>query len=227
MVRYFRGVVIVAGLVCVNCGVATADPVPLQDVSQDVYTDDGYHFSALLTKMTINSVPNMAATAFSREAFVSATATEIIDGRQIPANPFKINGGKLEMALQLGCQVNLDSATQITFGTDENLGLGNVLQNLEASPQFSDFLPNITLNLQPGYIKYVTIGQQEIKPDDEVAKRIKETGNGSLRLTVHDAYITVDKCGGQVSARVVVVAQLRTENGSFDELNLYGDILPI
>jgi hypothetical protein len=40
-------------------------------MSQSTDTDDGWHLSATLTRMAINSVPNMAATAFTREGFVT------------------------------------------------------------------------------------------------------------------------------------------------------------
>jgi hypothetical protein len=51
---------------------ATADPVPIADVTRTADTDDGWHLSAELTDMTINSVPNMAATTFTKEAFLTA-----------------------------------------------------------------------------------------------------------------------------------------------------------
>jgi len=49
--------------------VAAADPLPVADVTQSADTDDGWHLSAALTRMTINSVPNMAATAFTQGRF--------------------------------------------------------------------------------------------------------------------------------------------------------------
>jgi len=51
--------------------VAAADPLPVADVTQSAETDDGWHLSAALTRMTINSVPNMAATAFTKACLVA------------------------------------------------------------------------------------------------------------------------------------------------------------
>ena len=59
---------------------AAADPLPVADVTQSAETDDGWHLSVALTRMTINSVPNMAATAFTREGFVTGKAAAAIDG---------------------------------------------------------------------------------------------------------------------------------------------------
>ncbi len=71
----------------VSAGVATADPLPVADVAQSAVTDDGWHLSASLTRMTINAVPNMAATAFTREGFVTGKAAASIDGNgAIPVN---------------------------------------------------------------------------------------------------------------------------------------------
>jgi hypothetical protein len=49
--------------------------------------------------MTINSVPNMAATAFTREGFVTGRAAATIDG----SGGVAVNSGTLVMGLQLGC----------------------------------------------------------------------------------------------------------------------------
>src|SRR4051794_6555548 len=57
-----------------SSGTAEAEPVPVADVTQAADTDDGWHLSAELTKMTVNSVPNMAATPLTREAFVTGKA---------------------------------------------------------------------------------------------------------------------------------------------------------
>jgi hypothetical protein len=219
VLKYCRISVFAAALVCVSGGVAAADP------NQSVFTDDGYHFSASLTDVNINSVPNMAATAYTREAFVSAKAMEVIDASQILVNNFPVNGGKLDMAVQLGCQIDLSSGASIGVGTDQTISLTSVAGDFfSALPTISDFVPNLNINLLPGKITFVRIGRQEVPSD--AAQKIHESGKLPLRITVHDAHIRVDQCGGPVSARVVAVAQMRTAT-AFDELNLYGDIVSI
>jgi hypothetical protein len=98
------GAVAVA-LLCLGHGLAAADPLPVADVTQSADTDDGWHLSAALTRMAIDSVPNMAATAFTREGFVTGKAAATIDGMAIP-----VNSGALVLGLQLGCQVDLSES---------------------------------------------------------------------------------------------------------------------
>jgi hypothetical protein len=83
--------VIGANLLVMADGVAAA--VPVADVSQSVATRDGWHLTASLKNMTINSVPNFAATAFTREAFVSAEADANIDGN----GTSPVNAGSLTL----------------------------------------------------------------------------------------------------------------------------------
>ena len=73
MLRILRAGALVV-LLCLGDGVAAADPLPVADVTQSAETDDGWHLSVALTRMTMNSVPNMAATAFTREGFVTGKA---------------------------------------------------------------------------------------------------------------------------------------------------------
>ena len=76
MVRLLRAGAGALALLCLTGGVATADPLPVADVTQSADTDDGWRLSAALSRMTINSVPNMAATAFTpREAPRRSTVT--------------------------------------------------------------------------------------------------------------------------------------------------------
>jgi hypothetical protein len=74
VVRLLRAGAGALALLCLTGGVATADPLPVADVTQSADTDDGWRLSAALSRMTINSVPNMAATAFTREGFVTVGA---------------------------------------------------------------------------------------------------------------------------------------------------------
>src|SRR5258708_10320791 len=80
VVRLPRAGGVAVALLCLGHGQAAADPLPVADVTQSADTDDGWHLSAALTRMAINSVPNMAATAFTREGFVTGKAAATIDG---------------------------------------------------------------------------------------------------------------------------------------------------
>ena len=76
MFKCFSIGVLVVALLPVGGGVAAAYPtVANVDQSKDV---DGWHLSLRITDITIESVPNIAATPTSREGFVTATVTEEI-----------------------------------------------------------------------------------------------------------------------------------------------------
>ena len=105
-------------LLCVAGGVApglaAADPLPVADVRQAVNTEDGWRLGVSLTQMTVNSVPNMAATAFTREGFVTGRAEASIDGSGSSA----VNNGTLIVGLQLGCQVDLSEGASVGGDAD-------------------------------------------------------------------------------------------------------------
>ncbi|NKZ09765.1 MspA family porin [Mycolicibacterium septicum DSM 44393] len=196
-------------LLCVGPGgVARADPLPVADVSQAADTDDGWHLSAALSRMTINSVPNMAATAFTREGFVTGKAEASIDGNGSDA----VNSGTLVFGLQLGCQIDLSEGGSI--GGDADIGISpgfngtNVLNNIGP---YADLEGNVSVNLLPGTITNVGLGKKALKG---------RTGE----IVVHDAHVKVDACGGPVSIRFFATAMIDTDR-SDDSVNAYGDIL--
>jgi hypothetical protein len=198
-------------LLCVTAGVARADPIPLADVTQSADTDDHWHLSASLTQMAMNSVPNMAATAFTREAFVTGKAAATIDGN----GALPVNSGTLVMGLQLGCQIDLSEGGSV--GGDADIGVspgfgsgGSVLSNIGP---YADLEGDVSINLLPGTITNLGLGKKALKG------RIGE-------ITVHDAHVKVDACGGQVSARFFASVMIDTDK-SDDSVNAYGDILSI
>jgi hypothetical protein len=199
-VQSFRIGVIAVALLSMGGGVAAADRLPVADVTQSANTDDGWNLSSSLTNMTINSVPNMAATAFTREGFVTGKATATIDGDgDVP-----VNSGTLVLGVQLGCQIDLSE------GVD--LGVSNESDVVTTKP-FEDLLPYISVTLKPGSITSFSLGRKSIKG---------RTG----KIFVHDAHIKVDACGGPVSVRLFASATLYTDN-SDDSVNTYGDILSL
>ena len=212
MLRLLRAGALAAAIaLSVGGGVAAADPLPVADVTQSADTDDGWHLSAALTQMTINSVPNMAATAFTREGFVTAKAAAMIDGSGAAA----VNSGTLVLGLQLGCQIDLSEGGSI--GGDAGIGINPGFN--AGSSLLSDFGPyasldgNVSINLLPGTITNVGLGKKALKG---------RTGE----IFVHDAHVKVDACGGAVSVRFFASAMIDTDT-SDDSVNVYGDILSL
>ncbi|MBO0680502.1 MspA family porin [Mycolicibacterium sp. S2-37] len=184
----------------VGAGVAAAEPLPVADATRSAGTDDGWQLSASLTGMRINSVPNMAATAFTREGFVSGSATATIDGDgRVP-----VNSGTLVLGVQLGCQIDLSEGA--------NLGISNESDIVTSSP-FEDLSPFVSVTLQPGSITSLSLGRKSIKG---------RTG----KIAVHDAHVHVDACGGPVSVRLFASAAIYTDN-SDDSVNTYGAIVQL
>jgi MspA len=210
----FRTIVIVVTPLFVCCGVAAADPVPVADVTRSADTDDGWQLSDTLTNMTIDSVPNMAATAFTKEAFVSGKAVAKIDGD----GTTPVNSGTLLLGVQLGCQLDLSQGGNIglsgTAGESPGFGSGSGLAALLSivGPNAS-ITPNGSINLLPGNINTLGLGRMDLKG---------RTGE----VTVHDAHLKVDGCTGTVVVRFFTYAQINTDNGT-DSVNTYGDIITL
>jgi hypothetical protein len=206
-----RAGAVAVSLVCVSGAVANADPIPIQDVTQSADTDDGWHLTASLTRMAINSVPNMAATAFTREGFVTGKAAATIDGNGSSA----VNSGTLVFGLQLGCQVDLSEGGSIGGDLDAGIspgfnGTGGALSSIGP---YADIGGNASINLLPGTITNLGLGKKALKG---------RTGE----IVVHDAHVKVDACGGQVSVRFFASVMIDTDK-SDDSVNSYGDILTL
>jgi hypothetical protein len=205
-----RFAVAFASLLLVGAGIAHADPQPVADVSQSADTVDGWHVSASLSKQTVNSVPNMAATALTREAFVTGEASAKIDGDGKAA----VNSGELILGVQLGCQVDLSQGGNFSLGgtIGGGLNIGNGVGIGAFGPSaYADIDPSISVNILPGNITTVGLGKKALKG---------RTGE----ITVHEAHVKVDGCGGPVVMRFFAYAGISTDNGD-DSVNTYGDIL--
>jgi hypothetical protein len=77
----------------------------------------GFVLRFLRAGAVTNSVPNMAATAFTREGFVTGRAAATIDGNGAVA----VNSGSLVFGLQLGCQVDLSEGGSVDVGGDAGI----------------------------------------------------------------------------------------------------------
>ena len=158
--RLIRAGAVAVGLLCLTAGVAAADPLPVADVTQSAVTDDGWHLSAALTRMTINSVPNMAATAFTREGFVTGKAAAAIDGNGGSA----VNSGTLVFGLQLGCQVDLSEGGSVGVNADAGISPGfNGGNVLNIIGPYADIGGNASINLLPGNITNLGLGKKDLK----------------------------------------------------------------
>jgi len=187
MLTPLRTGVLAAALLSVGNAVASADPVGLEDVAQSADTIDGWHVSVSLANMTINPVANMADTAFSKEGFITATATATLAG----AGTQPVNSGILRLSVQLGCQTDLRGGMDVSITV----------------------IPAVSVALGPGEIYGEQLDTQAIK-------------GPATTISVHDAHVKVDGCGGPVSVRLIATAHISTDT-SGDTVNAYGDILQL
>lgn len=196
-----------AALLTVGGGTAAAEPVDLPDVAQFGDTDDGWRFNLSMTEISVNAVPNLAATPFTREGFVSGSVRAVIEGDgDVP-----VNSGFVILGVQLGCQVNLDEGLDLGLDGDSDFGAD---EYFDVTPEISANLsPEISTTLKPGSIKTLGLGTKTLK-------------GRKGTISVRDAHVQVDGCGGPVSVRLFASAQMSTDT-SDDSLNLYGGVLPL
>ena len=220
MLKPFRAGAIAVALLTVGGGVAAADPVKVPDVAQYVDTVDGWRLSASLTAMTINAVPNMAATAFSREGFVSGLATQTIEG----SSSVPVDKGTLRLWVQLGCQIDLRTGVTLTGGMESaiatGLGLADILGTpvIGADPSAAQSVtPSISATLRPGSIWRAELAKKDFEGPP---------AGTSFHIAVRDTQVKVDGCGGPVSVRLIATAWMSTSS-SDNWVNAYGDIFQI
>ncbi len=155
----------------------------------------------------------MAATALTKEAFVTGKAVAKIDGD----GTTPVNSGSLVLGVQLGCRLDLSQGGNLGVSGTVGIGFGfgpglASLNNISPNP-YADIDPNASINLLPGNLNTLGLGKMSLKG---------RTGE----ITVHEAHVKVDGCGGPVSVRFFAYAQISTDNGN-DSVNTYGDILTL
>ena len=218
-------------------GVAAADPVNVQNVDQYVTTVDGYSLHATLTGLpgtvtaTINPVANMAATAFSREGFLSGLATETIEVLT-SASLKNVEKATLRLWVQFGCQVDLRGGALTGMTGGNELGLpfsianifgsgGNIPVAGVTSPAES-LNPSILGTVRPGNIYRAELAHKDFDATTAGARPVPN----QFHIAVRDTQVKVDGCGGPVAVRMIATAWMSTET-SDDWVNAYSDIVEL
>lgn len=81
--------------------IAHADGLP--DSTESDITEDGWGIQVGTLDEDVNSVPNLAATPFTREAFVQVTGFGKITGK----GRFPVTAANLILGYQMGCQSDI------------------------------------------------------------------------------------------------------------------------
>jgi hypothetical protein len=190
---------------------ATAEPVAMPPQMYDKVTRDGWHLSLRIDNEVVNSVPNLADAANSREGFVTASATATATGGSSP-----ITDSIVILGYQLGCQSDVSAGLQIggTAGVAPELsatvGSGS---NVEAGATggIAGFAQTV---LQPGVIvdlplSNMTLGQ-----------------SGQAMLDIDNIHIKADACGGDVTIRSYAYLRISTDS-AHSQFAVYGDPIKI
>lgn len=225
MVKVFRIFTTAMLAATFSAGVALAAPLATPNVSQYVKTVDGWTLRASLTDVSINSVPNMAATPFTREGFISGSATLTIEGN----SPVEIKKAHLQLWTQFGCQSDVRAGTVVNSGalvpTFGNLGIADFvgpivdgnLPLISGSLNPSPVSPSLNPTVQPGNIFRAKLAEKDMT--DPSKTKI-------VHIQIRDTQVKVDGCGGAVTVRVVATGTLVTDT-SEDWVNAYSDIVQI
>ena len=253
MLKAFRTGVIVAVILCftftVSGGVAAADPPdpggieqaaaaadsPDPDhIEQTTDTADGnWRLHASLDHVRITSVPNMAATAFTREAFISATATVWVqplhDAPPPPDEGAYVRQRSITLFLQEGCQANMGDATMTlnnnsfdqVSGTAATTGPNTITPTVAGSlfPAYQQFLtPGTTTQAMQRLAAWPTPFPSDDKKDIETKPPwVTEDGwkGDTLTVGVNNTDMHFDKCAGPVSLRFIAAATMQTKRSYY------------
>ncbi len=180
--------------------VAHADVVAVPDVVRQVTTFDGWRMTLSMTEARYDVVPNMANAPLSKEGYLSGRVTLTIEG----AGTRPVNTGQLVVGAQLGCQVDLSDGLDLGSNLDTDVFDDNSIVGLRT---------DIGTALKSGNITAVGLGTKALK--------------GTVAtISILDAHVQVDQCGGAVSVRLFASAMVSSDT-SDDALNVYGQVLAL
>ncbi|MET9030412.1 MspA family porin [Nocardia sp. NPDC004168] len=188
-----------------NVATATADPVA--DKSRIARTEAGWELRVSKTAEDVQRVPNLAATPFTREGFVSLSAAADITGAGAEA----VDSGTLQLGYQIGCQADVSSGLSLgisaAIGPDAGVSVG-------ALPDFTVggsalILPSISTTVKPGTITSITFGT-------------KALAGAHASITMDQVEVKIDACLGAVSLRSFAIASISTATMD-SSVAVYGD----
>jgi len=192
-----RGSVAVVASALLSTCAGVADAVP----SPQVKIVDGYRLTLSLENVAFQTVPNMAASPFVREGFITATsklnvACALESNLDIPLADSKCNAiplklAKISMSAQVGCPLDVSGGTTtgLTPQFGSSLPLQGILQSVLPPPtppptptDITDLAiepnaqinPSVGLQPFPGYIRDVGLGA--VPPTDTAEEKQAASG---------------------------------------------------
>lgn len=202
--RVFGVIAIAIGMV--GAAPAHAEPISMAAQNYDKVSRDGWHLNIKIEHEVINSVPNLAAAANSREAFVTASASATARGGSNP-----ITDSLLILGYQLGCQTDVSTGLQVggTAGIAPSASIGGspLGANLGVSGGVAGFVQTV---LQPGVIVDLPLTNMTLND------------GGTAMLDIDNLHIKADACGGDVTIRSYAYLRISTQ-AAHTTFAIYGD----
>ncbi|WP_162603250.1 MspA family porin [Rhodococcus oxybenzonivorans] len=204
--RLSIGSMVAVGAVVLAAGAGSAAPNPVPDAFETTTTGDGWVLNIRKTGEIVNQVPNLAASQFSREGFVSyRTEADITGDGDAP-----VNGASLEIGYQVGCGIDVSSGLAVGLGLSvgSSIGISATGPKADLGAQVQ---PNVSTTLKPGTIT-------------DVPFKTKELANGKAGVSVKNVHLKIDGCMGPVAIRSYVT--FSTTSDSFDDtVAAYGPVM--
>ncbi|MCM6771947.1 MspA family porin [Nocardia sp. CDC159] len=197
------------GLLIHGAGGAAADVVA--DKTRSVQTEGGKTLTVTKAAETLDRHPNLAATPFTREGFVSLRAIAEIGGE----SEEPVDSASVTFGYYVGCQVDLADGMTVGVGVSAGPSVSvdvfpepSVNLGLNASVS-----PSVSVDVKPGSIKIVEFGKKSF------------TGPRAS-ITADQVEIKVDACAGPVTLRSFATASLSTPSEDHST-TVYGDPIPL
>ncbi|MUL48911.1 MspA family porin [Mycobacterium sp. CBMA293] len=197
---------VTAGVIATGTAVAPAsahaDSMQMAPQVYDKVTRDGWHLQIKIDNESINSVPNLAAAANSREGFVTASGTATVTGGSAP-----ITDSIFILGYQLGCQSDVSTGLQLggTAGAAGSAGLP--LTGVSGTIGAAGFVQTV---VQPGVIVDLPLANMSL------------SDSGQAMLDIDNIHIKADACGGDVNIRSYAYLRVSTAK-EHTEFAIYGD----
>ncbi|MFD6196338.1 MspA family porin [Mycobacteriaceae bacterium NPDC060252] len=202
------GVVLTLGIAWATTISSAAEPREMAEQNEIKVTRGGWNLHLTLARESVNSVPNLAAAANSREAFVTFEATANATGGGVPLSDSMFVAG-----YQLGCQIDVSSGLQLGGGAaiapTASIGAGGVGAGIGGGA--SGF---VQTNLQPGVITDLPMASMPL------------SSKGFGMMDVTNLHIKADACGGPVTIRSFAYLRISSEVER-SEFAIYGDPIQI
>lgn len=192
---------------------ASAEPVQMRPLSYDKVSRDGWHLNIRVENEVVNSIPNLANAANSREGFVTASATATAVG-----GTNTITDSIFILGYQLGCQSDVSAGLQYGatggIGPSGAVGIGGGSPISAAVGMDGGAAGFVQTVLQPGVIVDLPLSNMTLSQ------------NGQAMIDIDNIHIKADACGGDVTIRSYAYLRISTD-AAHTQFAIYGDPIKI